>query len=50
VLAALPEADKNITVVMVDVLSALISAKTFPRFLRGLVEGSPREIAEFPGL
>ncbi|HEY6453879.1 MAG TPA: HEAT repeat domain-containing protein [Steroidobacteraceae bacterium] len=45
VLAALPEADKNITVVMVDVLSALISAKTFPRFLRGLVEGSPREIA-----
>jgi eukaryotic-like serine/threonine-protein kinase len=45
VLSALPEADKNITVVMVDVLSALISAKTFPRFLRGLVEGSPREIA-----
>ncbi|HEX3836124.1 MAG TPA: HEAT repeat domain-containing protein [Steroidobacteraceae bacterium] len=45
VLAALPEADKNVTVVMVDVLSALISAKTFPRFLRGLVEGSPREIA-----
>jgi eukaryotic-like serine/threonine-protein kinase len=45
VLEALPEADKNITVVMVDVLSALISAKTFPRFLRGLVEGSPREIA-----
>src|ERR1700733_15152584 len=45
VLGALPEADKNTTVVMVDVLSALISAKTFPRFLRGLVEGSPREIA-----
>ena len=45
VLGALPEADKNVTVVMVDVLSALISAKTFPRFLRGLVEGGPREIA-----
>jgi eukaryotic-like serine/threonine-protein kinase len=45
VLAALPEAEKNVTVVMVDVLSALISAKTFPRFLRGLVEGSPRVIA-----
>ncbi|HEY1899149.1 MAG TPA: HEAT repeat domain-containing protein [Steroidobacteraceae bacterium] len=45
VLAALPEADKNVTVVMVDVLSALISAKTFPRFLRGLVEGNPRVIA-----
>jgi eukaryotic-like serine/threonine-protein kinase len=45
VLGALPEADKNVTVVMVDVLSALISAKTFPRFLRGLVQGGPREIA-----
>jgi HEAT repeat protein/tRNA A-37 threonylcarbamoyl transferase component Bud32 len=45
VLGALPEADKNTTVVMVDVLSALISAKTFPRFLQGLVEGSPRVIA-----
>jgi eukaryotic-like serine/threonine-protein kinase len=45
VLAALPEADKNTTVVMVDVLSALISTKTFPRFLQGLVEGSPRVIA-----
>src|SRR5580698_9498104 len=45
VLAALPEADKNTTVVLVEVLSGLISAKTFPRFLRGLVEGSPREIA-----
>src|SRR5580692_7542802 len=45
VLAALPEAEKNLTVVLVDVLSAQISAKTFPRFLRGLVEGSPRVIA-----
>jgi eukaryotic-like serine/threonine-protein kinase len=45
VLGSLPEADKNVTVVMVDVLSTLISAKTFPRFLRGLVEGGPREIA-----
>jgi HEAT repeat protein/tRNA A-37 threonylcarbamoyl transferase component Bud32 len=45
VLGALPEADKNVTVVMVDVLSAMISSKTFPRFLRGLVEGGPREIA-----
>jgi len=45
VLGALPEADKNVTVVMVDVLSTLISAKTFPRFLRGLVEGGPRELA-----
>ncbi len=45
VLAAVPEADKNMTVVMVDVLSALINTKTFPRFVLGLVEGSPRVIA-----
>ena len=45
ILAALPEADKNLTVVLVDVLSAQISPKTFPRFLRGLVEGSPRVVA-----
>jgi eukaryotic-like serine/threonine-protein kinase len=45
VLASLPEADKNVTVVMVDVLSSMISAKTFVRFIRGLVEGSPREVA-----
>ena len=45
VLAVLPDADKNVTVVLVDVLSALISAKTFPRFMLGLVEGSPRVIA-----
>jgi eukaryotic-like serine/threonine-protein kinase len=45
ILAALPDADKNLTVVLVDVLSAQISPKTFPRFLRGLVEGSPRVVA-----
>src|SRR5580704_368305 len=45
VLAAVPEADKNLTVVLVDVLSALISAKTFPRYVLALVEGSPRVIA-----
>jgi HEAT repeat protein/tRNA A-37 threonylcarbamoyl transferase component Bud32 len=45
VLAAVPEADKNMTLVLVDVLAALISAKTFPRYVLGLVEGSPRVIA-----
>ncbi len=45
VLSAVPEADKNMTVAMVDVLSALISAKTFPRFVQGLIEGSPRVVA-----
>ena len=45
VLAALPEADKNATVAFVDVLAALVSAKTFPQFAEGLVQGSPRVIA-----
>jgi serine/threonine-protein kinase len=45
VLASLPEADKNATVAFVEVLSALVSAKTFPQFVEGLVQGSPRVIA-----
>jgi len=45
VLEALPEADKNMTVVLVDVLSGFISPKTFARFLRGLTEGGPRVVA-----
>jgi eukaryotic-like serine/threonine-protein kinase len=31
-IAALPDADKHCTVAFVDVLSTLVSAKTFPRF------------------
>ncbi len=45
ILAALPEADKNATVILVDVLAHLVSLKTLPQFLQGLVEGSPRVIA-----
>jgi eukaryotic-like serine/threonine-protein kinase len=45
IFAALPEADKNATVAFVDVLTALVNPKTFPQFVRGLVEGSPRVIA-----
>jgi HEAT repeat protein/tRNA A-37 threonylcarbamoyl transferase component Bud32 len=45
VFGALPEADKNATVAFVDVLTALVSPKSFPLFVRGLVEGSPRVIA-----
>src|SRR5262245_56012461 len=41
----LPEADKNATVTFVDVLTALVSPKTFPMYVRGLVEGSARVIA-----
>ena len=45
VFAALPEADKNSTVAFVDVLTHLVNPKTFPLFIRGLVEGSARVIA-----
>jgi len=44
-LASLPEADKNVTLAFVDVLASLVSPKTFPQFMEGLVQGSPRVIA-----
>ena len=45
IFAALPDADKTATVAFVDVLSSLVSQKTFPQFVRGLVEGSPRVVS-----
>ncbi len=45
VLAALPDADKGSTMAFVEVLAGLVSQKTFPQFMRGLVEGSPRVIS-----
>jgi serine/threonine-protein kinase len=42
VIEALADADKNATVALVDVLASLVSNKTFPLFLKGLVEGGPR--------
>jgi len=45
VFAALPDADKGATVAFVEVLTALVSQKTFPQYVRGLVEGSPRVIS-----
>jgi eukaryotic-like serine/threonine-protein kinase len=45
VFGALPESDKNATVAFVEVLTALVGPKTFPLFVRGLVEGSPRVVA-----
>jgi HEAT repeat protein/tRNA A-37 threonylcarbamoyl transferase component Bud32 len=45
VFGALPEADKNATVAFVDVLTHLVGPKTFPLYVRGLVEGSPRVVA-----
>jgi len=45
VFAALPDASKEATVAFVEVLAGLVSQKTFPQFIRGLVEGSARVIA-----
>jgi eukaryotic-like serine/threonine-protein kinase len=45
VIAALPEADKHATVAFVDVLATLATAKTFPKYVQAMVQGSPRSIA-----
>src|SRR6202041_4083437 len=45
VIAALPEADKHATVAFVDVLATLATAKTFPKYIQAMVQGSPRSIA-----
>ena len=45
VFGALPDASKEATVAFIDVLTGLVSQKTFPQFVRGLVEGSARVIA-----
>ncbi|HUI63191.1 MAG TPA: HEAT repeat domain-containing protein [Steroidobacteraceae bacterium] len=45
VFAALPDASKTATVAFVEVLAGLVSQKTFPQFVRGLIEGSARVIA-----
>lgn len=45
IFAALPDADKSATIAFVEVLTALVTPKTFPQFVRGLVEGSPRVVS-----
>src|ERR1700689_257092 len=45
VIAAPPEADKHATVAFVDVLATLANAKSFPKYVQALVQGSPRSIA-----
>jgi len=45
ILGALPEADKSATLAFVEVLTELVTPKTFPTYMRGLVEGSPRVIS-----
>jgi eukaryotic-like serine/threonine-protein kinase len=45
IFGALPDADKGATMALVDVLGTLVGPKTFPTFMRGLIEGSPRVIS-----
>jgi HEAT repeat protein/tRNA A-37 threonylcarbamoyl transferase component Bud32 len=42
---ALADADKNATVALVDILSHLVSNKTFPQYVKAMVEGGPRIIS-----
>ena len=44
VFAALPDADKNATLAFVEVLGGLVSQKTFPQFVQGLIQGSARVV------
>jgi serine/threonine-protein kinase len=45
VFGALPDADKNATVAFVEALGGLVNQKTFPLFVQGLIQGSPRVVA-----
>jgi HEAT repeat protein/tRNA A-37 threonylcarbamoyl transferase component Bud32 len=45
VFAALPDASKTATIAFVEVLAGLVSQKTFPQFIQGLIEGSAKVIA-----
>ncbi|MCB1624070.1 MAG: HEAT repeat domain-containing protein [Pseudomonadales bacterium] len=45
VAAALDDADKIATLAYIEVLSGIVSQKTFPEFVRLLVEGSPRVVS-----
>jgi serine/threonine-protein kinase len=45
IFGALPESDKGATMAFVDVLGSLVNHKTFPLYVRGLVEGSARVIS-----
>jgi HEAT repeat protein/tRNA A-37 threonylcarbamoyl transferase component Bud32 len=45
VTAALADADKIATVAYIEVLTGLVSQKTFPKFIESMVTGSPRVVA-----
>src|SRR5262245_12777171 len=43
--AALADADKIATLAYIEVLTGLVTQKTFPKFIESMVTGSPRVIA-----
>jgi eukaryotic-like serine/threonine-protein kinase len=45
VTAALADADKIATVAYIEVLTGLVTQKTFPKFIEAMVTGSPRVVA-----
>jgi HEAT repeat protein/tRNA A-37 threonylcarbamoyl transferase component Bud32 len=45
VTAALADADKIATVAFIEVLTGLVTQKTFPKFIEQMVQGSPRVVA-----
>jgi HEAT repeat protein/tRNA A-37 threonylcarbamoyl transferase component Bud32 len=45
VTAALADADKIATVAYIEVLTGLVTQKTFPKFIESMVTGSPRVVA-----
>ncbi|HVN45955.1 MAG TPA: HEAT repeat domain-containing protein [Steroidobacteraceae bacterium] len=45
IFGALPDSDKAATLAFVDVLASLVSQKTFPQFVQGLIQGSPRVVS-----
>ncbi len=45
IFASLPDADKNATLAFVEALGGLVNQKTFPLFVQGLIQGSPRVVA-----
>ena len=46
IVAALPDADKPVTVALVEALTSLVNQKTFPKFIVAMVQASPKAVAK----
>ncbi len=45
IVAALPDADKPVTVALVEALTTLVNQKTFPKLIVAMIQGSPKVVA-----